>query len=203
MVYKIERVLIQIKAMKMLFFVPIFVYYILFPLCVLGYLSNPIGQMDVINILSDLCYTFVPIVSTWWLFLYLREVVEEAGREIVLLGGGITWGVGIFYVLHAILMLPIFWIFDSNSALPLYLQMLVVTFFMYGSVYILCAVLKNIAITLLLILSYSILATIPSNDFKFWQYGSMNTSDWLSYSIPFLILGGVFWYIAHTKAREM
>ena len=202
---KIERLLLQVKEMKWLFLMPLVVYYALFPLLIYGYVKNPFARIDQITVLYDISYTFVPILAVWWIFLFLREIVEGNGREILLLGGGVTSMLGLFYVLHSICMLPIFLFFDNTNDVitTLYLQMVIITFFMYGLAYLLCVLLKNVAIPILLVLIYSIFSTSSFEMLTHFKYGILkDTTDWLSYGMIFLIVGIVFWCVGHVKVRS-
>ena len=201
---KIERFFLQIKEMKFMFFIPMIVYYVFFPLCVFAYMQNPIGNVDTITVLSDISYSLVPIISVWWVFLFLREIVEGEGREVLILGGGVSQIMGIFYGLHSICMIPVFFVLDDSdgSVMSLYLQMLVVSFFMYGLVYFLCVVLENIVIPILLTMIYSIYATTTSEELSLLQFEKMNNVDWMSGAIPFLLLGIILWIVGHKGIKR-
>lgn len=205
MINILERTALQIKSMKLLFFVPILVYYLIIPLCVYGYTRNPIGTVHLFTKFADVGYTFVPIVSIWWIFLYLREVVEGEGKEIFILGGGITPVLINFYILHSVCMFPVFFFFDDKdgSVMDFYLQMLVITFFMYGLMYLLSVVIRDIAISLLVVLIYSIFSTSYTDVFNWLQYGNMNNVDWLEQACVFLLMSIVFWVFAHWKSKRM
>ena len=201
----VERLFLQIKEMKLLFLIPFLGYYILLPVCTYGYVMNPIGKADPFTIFADLGYNFIPVFSTWWIFLCLREVCESDGREVLLLGGGTTEVNLCLFVLNMLSMLPIFFVFKDTdgSVMSFYLQMLVITFFLSGGVYLLCFEMKNITLPFLITLIYCVFSTSSNEFLDFMKYSVLNNIDWMQNAMGFIVVGSLFWLLANRRSKHL
>lgn len=200
----IERVYMHAKGMKYLFFVPFIVYYLLLPFTIYAYKQNPIGNVEVITIASEFCYNFVPVISTWWIYMYFIESAEGEGREILILGKGITATVFAFYLLNAVSFIPICLVLNNRegAGITLMLQLLVITFLMYGVAYFLSFLLKSIAVSVFIVLCYSVFAVSYADILEILQYGRMlGNVDWIGNTIILSVLGSICWYLGHLRSK--
>lgn len=207
MIQILERMYLHIRQMGVLFFIPFLGYFILIPLTVCAMGLNPIKQESVMDRMTSVCYSLVPILSTWWIYLIHKEFIEGEGREILILGKGICVLTGLFFVLNIFCFLPVF-IVDKMSgsdgtASNLFFQMIVVSFMTCGMAFFLSFSLQSIPISALIVMSFCILSIVPNEKFQEYQFSVLQgDSLWHENAIPFIIAGGIFSILGIFRARK-
>lgn len=192
----LERCYLQAKNMKVLFFVPLFVFYIVIPLMAYAYTLSPIAPQDLNITLEQVSYLFVPVFSVWWLYLSLKEYLEGEGNELLVMSGGIGAMSAVFFCATVISFLPVFLFYDNSmgETTDLFLQMTVASFLMYGVVLAAAFAFRSVAVAILAALCYAILGTSAMEEFSLIEYGSMQGSVmWFHEAMPLVVLGTVFW----------
>ena len=200
----LEQCYMQAKNMKILFFVPLAVFYIVIPLMVYAFTLNPLGPQDPNTSLVDVSYLLIPVFSVWWLYLSLKEYLEGEGNELLVMSGGVGAVSGVFFCAAVVSWLPVFLFFDNSKdeITALFLQMIVASFLMYGVVLAASFLFRSVAAAILAALCYAILGTSSVDKFSFIKYGSMNDIMWFDSALPLIGLGIVFWiYGIHCSRR--
>lgn len=101
-----KRFWIQSKGMGIMFFLPLLGYILFIPLCVM-LINKDVEEAEQRFIMAQqMCYQFIPILSTVRMYMFQREYVEGEGREILILGGKIP----LFSFIYWILNLPFIWV---------------------------------------------------------------------------------------------
>lgn len=200
-----ERIWIHIKAMRGLFFVPLVVYYVLIPFAVYVMQQSPYYEnAGIASILKEYVYTYVPAVSTLWLFLCLAEYIQGQGGEL-LWNPSVMTGLAIgIYLLQMICLLPALVLTLQESRITdLILQMFVIIFFMYGLSYFLCMVTRNTAAATFVVLLYSIISVAAIGDSSLWyQYRVLDRTDWIGFGCGYLLAGVLLFLAAYIVAKK-
>lgn len=200
-----ERIWIHIKAMRGIFFVPLAVYYLLIPFAAYELQKSPhyeVAQMA--GALQEYVYTYVPAVSTFWLFLCLAEYIQGQGGELIWNPSAMTGLAAGIYLLQFACLLPAFLLAQQNDEIvDLLLQMIIIIFFMHGLAYFLCMVTRNIAAATFVVLVYSIFSMANIGSRSLWcQYRVLDRTDWTGSGCGYLLAGILFFAAAHVLAGK-
>lgn len=211
---RMERVWLHIKSMREMFFVPLFGYFVLIPLGVWALSFEP--EFYLSSSISELCYLLVPFLSTWWIYLLLREYAEADGREVLILGKGTLFSAAVFCLLNTMCVLPLLWVpvgyQYQNSIYYLVIEMMIVSFFMCGLVYFLVHFTKNITISMFIIVLYCALSNYTFAEEHFSKMlGPIQLSvlqdvpyeDGSNGYVKFILAGVMFWVFGVIYARRM
>ncbi len=194
-----QNIVLRFKNNMILSFLPIIVYYVVLPFYSEITRHGVLQDLPLFIAFTEGVFFFVPFISLWWGFIYLKEVIEEDGREILLLNGGISITLLVYYLLNLLLLSPVFLFFsdENGQVMGLFLKMVVIIFFMYGLLYFLSVYLKNMAIVLLLVLMYSVFSSTYIEKFERLQYYSLKDMEWGVQGGVFLLVGIILWIFAH------
>lgn len=204
----LERVALHIKTMGIYFIVPFFAYYIVIPVITWVFLKSPVVNISYETAFIDYAYQIIPVCSTIWIFFSLRDYIEAEGREILWREQQPIEVIAILYIINIISLsiFPIAWKDGKEEMMGLYLQMVVITFFLYGLIYFFILLLQNIAIPLFLLFSYVAFSLSGSDIANHLQYTILNQTDWDENSGIFVWLGLLFWiggFFLGTKKGEV
>lgn len=202
----LERFYLQIRGMKYLFLIPLAGYYVFIPLAAWSLGRNEMQTFDALERVSDISYSLVPILATWWNYMIHKEYVEGDGREVLLLGGGISTMTFIFYVLNVLSFLPIFIFFnDMNSGvMDLFLQMVLISFLTCGMAFFFTFMLKSISLSALAIMAFCVLSNAPSERFQQYQFSILEGNpEWFKDGTLFLFAGVAFWVIGFVQTKRL
>lgn len=201
-----ERMYLQIRNMGGLFFIPFVAYYVLIPFFTYITGMHPVYNLPAIDRLSDVCYSIIPAVSVWWVYLQLRTYLENGGGEVFLLSGGILWQTFLFFVLNGLCLVPLF-VWGKYADEPvgdLYLQMLVISFLLSGMALFFVFTLKSLPVSMLLVLAFHLLSSFYIEEIAEYQYwGMMGESEWGVKGIEFMLAGIIFWISGGIAARKI
>lgn len=201
----LERCYLQAKNMKGLFFVPLVVFYIVIPLMAYAYTLSPLTPQDVNITLAEVSYLLVPVFSVWWLYLSLKEYLEGEGNELLVMSGGVGVVSGVFFCATVMSYLPVFLFYDNSmdEITDLFLQMVVVSFLMYGVVLASAFLFRSVAVAILATLCYAILGTSAVEGLSLIVYGRMQGRVmWFHEAIPLVVLGVVFWVYGICRSKR-
>lgn len=209
-----ERTWLQIKGMRTMFLVPIIGYYIVIPLGVWAMASKADAVLS--DVIADMCYLVVPFLSTWWIYLIVKEYVEGNGREVLLLGKGTFLNAVIFYVANVLCFVPLFFVDVDDQYYPdiIYLieQLVIIAFFMGGLAYFLNYLIKSISASMFVIILYTAVSNYRFSHEQFSKVlGRIQLSNLRdvpyegNYDLygKFIVLGAVFWVLGVIKSKRM
>lgn len=200
----LERFYLQIRGMKYLFLIPFVGYYVFIPLAVWSLGTNELQTFNTLVRVSDVSYSLVPILATWWNYMIHKEYVEGDGREVLLLGGGISTMTFLFYLLNVISFLPIFIFLNDSGVIDLFLQMALISFLTCGMAFFFTFMLKSISLSALAIMAFCVLSNVPSEKFQQYQFSILEGSlEWLENGVMFFIAGVVFWVIGFMQTKRI
>ena len=193
MIMHLEHIYLQLRGVGTLFFVPLIMLYLVVPFIIFIYAKTSTKSLDVIFV--NQCNFFIPILSTWWVFLVMKEYVEGDGNEVLYIENHskLTEVVGLF-VCYDILLVVFFTVasvFIGDVAFSLFLQMSVVSFFYCGLAYVFLYLFKSIAIAFLPMICYSLYCSDGLNATISFFNTSTFWTDPLKYMIEMVIAGGV------------
>lgn len=205
---KMERFWLQVKAMKVLFFVPFIAYYCVIPLGVWAMSKGDDFYYD--DALSEMCYLVVPFMCTWWLYLVLREYVEGDGREVLLLGKDALFSALMFLGLNVICIVPLFLIQqDAGMLVP---ELLIISIFMNGMTYFVAFYSKSITAAVFVVMLYSAFSNYSFINEQFEKIlnpiqlqilrGGYFEENWSTY-IGFLAAGVLFWFLGAVRSGRI
>ncbi len=198
----------QLLNMGLLFFVPLMVYYMLIPILICAFVQNPLTGSEAYDYLEQFGYFVVPIFSTWWVHMFLKEYVEGDGREVLLLGGGIASLSFMFFLLHSITLLPMYLFFDNTQGevTELFLQFQIISFLMCGITLYASTMLKSISLSALIVMAYCAWSNVVSQNldqFDSWKFTNMRPDYFWGDNSKFLLIGIVFWVLGVLQSRKM
>lgn len=209
-----ERFFLQIKSMGALFLIPFIGYFSLIPLGVWALSFDP--EFVLCDAISEMCYLFVPFLSTWWLYLMLKEYVEGDGREVLLLGKTTIFSAVMFWILNMLCILPLLWV-EVEYMYQYYIdnlmiELLIIIFFMNGLTYFLNYFTKSITVSMFIVILYTALSNYTFRNEQFSKVlGSVQLSvlqdvpyeDNMNGYIKFIFVGLVFWILGFFKSRKV
>ncbi len=214
-----ERLCLQVRGMGIYFFLPFVGYFLFIPLCVM---AQNIGVEDMsirFYNAQAVCYQFVPMLSTIWIFLFHKEYVEGEGREILILGKGISALTFLFWIVNIICFLPGFVFFDysTGQAGTLLCEMILVSFVFCGLAFFLNFALESTALTMLVLMFYTMLSNVNLENFMALNTEATQAQDVAKYFYTILIDGGfssaeaptyiaigtLFWLFGLLEARRL
>ena len=205
MVQLMERIYLQCRGMGILFWIPLIGYYIIVPSAgwILG--QNPLEDREMLERVTEVSYRFIPLLSTWWMFLVHKEYIEGDGKEILYLGKnilGLTIG---FFLLNIICCFPSVFLFNrpAERVLELFFQLTIIMFLTCGMAYFLNFSLKNISVYALVTMIFCTLSVVPSDRLFQYQFISLQGNElWLEEGVKFIISGGIFWIFGAISSRR-
>lgn len=203
-----ERIYMQIKGMRVMFFVPLIGYFALIP--ILSWVLSGSTGFDINTRLSDVCYLVVPFLSTWWIYMVLKEYVEGDGREVLALGKNILPDIFFYSMMNIICALFILLIPTEDQVnFYLFIEMIIVAFFMGGLTFFLISFFRNITIAMMLIIFYSAASNYTSYNEYVGHFLESIRITLMQYSmdgflphIKFIVVGTIFWMIGGLRARK-
>lgn len=199
-----ERIWLQIKGMRTMFLIPLIGYFGIIPLGV--WLMTANSECVLYDAIMDMCFLLVPFLSTWWIYLIVKEYVEGNGREVLLLGRGTFFTAVFFWLVNVLCFIPLFFIDVGYQFTPyiLYLfeHLVIISFFMGGLAYFLNYFTKSITASMFIIILYTAISNYRFSSEKFVSVlgkiqltnlqevpydGNYSLYEW------FIFLGIVFW----------
>lgn len=202
----LERVYLQIRGMKLFFLIPFAGYYILIPLVVWCLGKNTMGTGDALERVAEISYSLVPILATWWNYMVHKEYVEGDGREVLLLGGGVSTMTFLFYILNILSFLPVFLFFHDmeSGIMDLFLQMSLISFMTCGMAFFLTFMLKSISLSALAVMAFCVLSNVSSERLQDYQFSMLRGNpEWFKDGELFLFTGIIFWIIGSVQAKKL
>lgn len=209
-----ERLWLQIKGMRTMFLVPLIGYYVVIPLSVWAMSQGP--EFNLLAAIVDVCYLLVPFLSTWWIYLFVKEYIEGEGREVLLLGKGTLSSAFLFWLLNSLCFFPLLAlpleIENVQGIQDLFIQLTIISFFMGGLAYFLNYLTKSITISMLLIILYTFISNYRFSLKLFAKIfhpiqltilQDVPYEDNLSGYAKFILAGIVFWVMGAVKSRRM
>ena len=168
-------------------------------------LFRSLTPQDVNITLAEVSYLLVPVFSVWWLYLSLKEYLEGEGNELLVMSGGVGAVSGVFFCATVMSFLPVFLFYDNSmdEITDLFLQMVVVSFLMYGLVLASAFLFRSVAVAILATLCYAILGTSAVEGLSLIVYGRMQGRVmWFHEAIPLVVLGVVFWVYGICRSKR-
>lgn len=209
-----ERTWLQIKGMRTMFLVPFIGYYIVIPLGVWAMASKADAVLS--DVIADMCYLVVPFLSTWWIYLIVKEYVEGNGREVLLLGKGTFLNAVIFFVANVLCFIPLLFVDVDDrfyqDIIYLIEQLVIIAFFMGGLAYFLNYLTKSISASMFVIIFYTAVSNYRFSHEQFSKVlGRIQLSNLRevpydgNYDLygKFIVLGAVFWVLGVIKSKRM
>lgn len=149
----------NLKSLKLLYFVPLAVLFLLLPFLSFGYfLSYGWDEMTFYSTFMEM-QQYIPFMATWWVIFGLREYAEGDGRELLrVYKNGLLWDfflIFFWYILHVAVLILLYGIFFENywmDFLLFFIQSLVFA----GSTFFLMLLCRTIAIPFLINVFYEI-----------------------------------------------
>lgn len=203
-----ERFWLQIKSMKYLFLIPLLGYYGIVPLWV--WAQSFRSDFYVLDAIREISFLIVPFISSWWLLTYLKEYIEGASREILLLGKGTFRTVFILWIINVICFLPLFRVADTEAPM-LFLQLFILSFLSNGLAYFFAYYSGSMTVTMLFILLYTVLSNYAFSQEIFskvlspFLYGGLRRAyfpDDLGVFVKFFFMGVFFWVFGAIKSKR-
>ena len=205
--------------MGVLFWFPILGYAVILPLCVFILNSSVQDESDRYYNLCMMYYRLVPFFSVLWMWMVHKEYMQGEGKEILILGRGISSSTVFFWGLNVICLFSLYGIgrmmdLEVNSLIS---EMILVTFFINGLAFMLDFTIKETALSMLLIVLYVMISNVDINNFfglftesvigdsiRKCCYTILITSGMeSSEAYTFLATGGIFWLIGIFKAKRL
>lgn len=209
-----ERLWLQVKGMRTMFLVPLIGYYCVIPLSVWAMSHGP--EFSLVGSIIDICYLLVPFLSTWWIYLIVKEYIEGDGREVLLLGKGTLSSALLFWFLNILCFIPLNLIpveaWHVRQIVDLFVQLIIISFFMGGLAYFLNYFTKSITISMLVIILYTFISNyrfshqLFANIFHPVQLTILQDvpyEDNLNGYIKFILAGVIFWVMGVVKSKRM
>lgn len=202
----LERIYLLIRGMKFFFLIPFAGYYVLIPFVAWSLGRNTMGTEDALERVSEISYSLVPVLATWWNYMVHREYVEGDGREVLLLGGGVSTMTFLFYILNILSFLPVFLFFHDmeSGIMDLFLQMSLISFMTCGMAFFLTFMLKSISLSALAVMAFCVLSNVSSERLQDYQFSMLRGNpEWFKDGELFLFAGIIFWIIGSVQAKKL
>lgn len=201
----LERFWLQIKAMGWMFFIPLVGYYCLLPLGVWAISNDP--NFILFEGIADVCYLLVPFLTTWWLYMVLKEHMEGEGGEVLLMERGTLLNSILFFVLNVICILPLFWIQVGERYQEdmhhLIIQLIIIAFLMCGMTYFFVFFTRSVTVSMFAIIIYTAISNYVFQSDKFLKVFSsiqlstlrdfMQEENFIIGYAKFILAGVAFW----------
>lgn len=214
-----KRFWLQLKGMGIMFFLPLLGYILFIPFCVMILNKNVEETEQRFITAQQMCYQFIPILSTIWMYMFQKEYVEGEGREILILGRKIP----LFSFIYWILNLPFIWVSihimkdTEGYREDLFCEMLVVSFMICGLVFFLNFAINSIALSLLLVVLYIWLSNVDIENILVFRDGLQDVQQASQYfyvvlkgggllsglAAIYIAMGALFWLCGLFKARRL
>lgn len=176
---------------------PLIVFNLVLPILIfMGYRKYGPSELFEMELL-DLTQYFLPLFSVWWVVFVLREYLEVDGNELFYIGGrkivlkelGLVYLVAMLNImLLIVLCVVLFPAFILESV-----RIVSVCTFYFGLTYCMAFLLKSVAMTLLILLLYTLLNfTLSFNELVFPLYMSrqlIKIDELLTICFPLFALG--------------
>lgn len=209
-----ERTWLQIKGMRTMFLIPLIGYYVVIPLGVWAMAGNPDFVLS--DAIASMCYLVVPFLSTWWIYLIVKEYVEGNGREVLLLGKGTFWNAIIFFIANTLCFIPLLYVHVEDRFYPdiidLAGQLVIISFFMGGLAYFLNYLTKSISASMFIIIIYTAVSNYRFNNEQFSKtLGKIQLTNLRDVPYDgngilycqFIVLGIIFWVLGVMKSKKV
>ena len=149
----------NLKSLKLLYFVPIAVLFLLLPFFSVGhYLSSGLSRKAFELTFMEM-QRYIPFMATWWVVFGLREYAEGDGRELLRVYKNSLLGdfflIFFWYILHAVVLISVYAIFFENFWMD-FLLFFIQSFVFAGSTFFLMLLCRTIAIPFLINVFYEI-----------------------------------------------
>ncbi len=215
----LERFWLQCKGMGFMFFLPILGYIVFVPFCVVMLNHSVEDAERKFYTAQQICYQFIPMLCTIWMYMFQKEYVEGEGREILILGRKIS----VFSFIYWILNLPFIWMTiyvlkdTEGYREDLFCEMLVASFMICGLVFFLNFAVNNIALSVLLVVLYIWLSNVDIGNVLVFRDGSHGVQQASQYfyvvmkggglfseqAAVYMAMGALFWLCGLFKARRL
>ncbi len=149
----------NLKSLKLLYFVPIAVLFLLLPFFSVGhYLSNGLSRLSFELTFMEL-QRYIPFMATWWVIFGLREYAEGDGRELLRVYKNSLLGdfflIFFWYILHAALLIFLYALFFESFWMD-FLLFFIQAFVFAGMTFFLMLLCRTIAVPFLINVFYEI-----------------------------------------------
>lgn len=149
----------NLKSLKLLYFVPVAVLFLLLPFFSLGhYLSNGLSRLSFELTFMEL-QRYLPFMATWWVVFGLREYAEGDGRELLRVYKNCLLGdfflIFFWYILHAAVLIFLYALVFESFWMDFFLFFIQSLVFA-GSTFFLMLLCRTIAIPFLINVFYEI-----------------------------------------------
>lgn len=215
----IERFWLQVKGMGIMFFLPILGYLLFIPFCVMVLNQNVEEAERKFYTAQQMCYQFIPILSTIWIYLFQKEYVEGEGREILILGRKISGFSFAYWILNLpFIRITIHMLKDTEGYREdLFCEMLVISFMICGLVFFLNFAVNRIALSILLVVLYIWLSNVDIENVLVFRDGMQSAQQASQYfyvvmkggglmseqAAVYMAIGALFWLFGVFKARRL
>lgn len=209
-----ERIWLQVKGMRTMFLVPLIGYFVFIPLGVWAMSAN--SNFVLSDAIMQMCYLLVPFLSTWWIYMIVKEYVEGNGREVLLLGKGTFFNALLFWLANVLCFIPLFYVDVDYRFYPniIYLieQLIIISFFMGGLAYFLNYFFKSITASMFVIILYTAVSNYRFSNEQFAKVlGRIQLTNLQdvpyneNYSLyeQFIIIGLIFWTLGKVKSGRI
>lgn len=188
--------------MGRLFYVPLVGYYIVIPLGIWFLSFEP--EYDYYVALTEMCYLLVPVLAVYWLFMGMGALVRENRDE-----DGSLINALMYSVLNMICYIPLLLIpygYKRLEMFSLFVQLIILSFFINGLMFFLFFWTRNIYATQFLVVFYIVLSSNPfQNRFLAGIIDTIQFAHIQEMTIScfeFLLAGGTFWILGLCKTGK-
>ncbi len=214
-----ERLLLQIKGMKITFLLPLLGYFVFIPFCV-KFLNMNVEDADEQYVtIQNIVYQFIPILALVWIYAFQKEYVEGEGREILILGRQISLYTFIYFLLN----IPLIWLALKIVCVPeehfmdMFMELLIAVFMISGFAFFMNFAAGSIALSMLIVILYIWLSNVNLEN-MLTTVDTAQTSQWSTcffytilkdgglggtYAVNYLVIGALFWLLGIFKARRL
>lgn len=197
----LDTLLIRFKTMGKMAFVPLIVLFIILPVIFINSYMIDMMQDAVIMMLTSI---FVPILSVWWVLMFLKEFIESDGNEVLFVYGkksqlSSVIILSVLYMVCVCVLLCVCGIFFPTLFLWL-LCLLMTCVLNVGLAYFLAFLTRSIAITFVPILFIAALPFINRSLLLF--DGGLSWEKVLIFYLPQALVGVLFMFLGHLLNKK-
>lgn len=178
----------RLKSFGFISIIPLVLLYIIFPFCSISLLKIGYDKIDALYIPS---MYLIPIGSVWWIIIFFKSYIEDAGREIYYCYNKKKAGdVFILSLVYSFCSCSIFflsfWMIKEISVILLCVQMILLIF-MYGAItFFLIFLTHSTLAPYVIMLVYTLYVVAPDYSLSI-KYLSYNTISLDYFNISFII----------------
>lgn len=210
---RIRLLRLSFKSIKYYYFIPIVILFILIPIS--NYFNiQSLGVEICYDLVMNTAQNLIPITSTWWVFLILKEYIEGEGNELLYVykSMGKTKIIDIllivvWFYLHVGILFLAYSFFYQNMLIE-YLRILIQSFVLVGALYFLVYTIKSTSLSYMFILIYYIMSMFFSKDTIFELINIYSTNEVMTINLLFtnysyiLLIGIAFFILGMWRNRH-